>query len=447
MRTALAPTLGLLVLTTLSCGDDDKGPTGPSEPASPTTGSIQVSLAMSGFDVDPDGCTVTVDGRSGQQLNVGATIAFSHLAAGTHEIAIGDVAANCQADGGASRSVTVVAGETTRETFEVLCDWKIRSSTGVPMVVLDDPSWLRGSRAEAINDLGEIAGGCVLETERCACVWTRKGLIMLPSPDPELPQGWAYGINNRGQVVGEVGNLSDYLPVLWEDGQGTILGTFGDHRGHEGRGTAINIRGQIVGHSGIPVFRFYAFLWEEGQMTQLGSPYGPSGSVWQQQPRDINDSGQIVGDEASWSTVTEHWPIMWYRDNAIDLGPPPTGNWWIATGINNRGQIVGCTDEGGLILRENGMVTMLPTSCSTACAADINDRGQAVGTCRGSDAHEHRAYLWEDGEEHDLGTLGQAGSYATAINIHGMVAGYLVEVGDGVARTIAVVWLTEFAGF
>jgi len=36
--------------------------------------------------MDPDGFTVTVDGESTQQLNAGATVVFSYVQAGTHEM-------------------------------------------------------------------------------------------------------------------------------------------------------------------------------------------------------------------------------------------------------------------------------------------------------------------------------------------------------------------------
>lgn len=65
-RVLVAATVSLLI-TGLSCGDGDEGPTGPEGPADPTTGSILVSLMMSGADMDDDGCTVTVDGGSAQR--------------------------------------------------------------------------------------------------------------------------------------------------------------------------------------------------------------------------------------------------------------------------------------------------------------------------------------------------------------------------------------------
>ena len=126
MRKYTVAGLTLVLIAALSCGNDDDGPMGPVGPSGPATGDIMVSLVMSGSDLDADGCAVTVDSGSGQQVSPGATVAFSDLTSGSHEVTIGDVAANCEVDGATSRSVTVAAGQTAREVFTVVCAWGSR---------------------------------------------------------------------------------------------------------------------------------------------------------------------------------------------------------------------------------------------------------------------------------------------------------------------------------
>lgn len=48
---------------------------------------------------------------------------------------------------------------------------------------------------------------------------------------------------------------------------------------------------------------------------------------------------------------------------------------------------------------------------------DVNDRGQAVGTCG------ERACIWQDGKMTVLGTLGGESSDARALNDRGQVVG------------------------
>ena len=126
MKKAPAYAVALLGLLGFGCGDGTDAVTGANGTSDPTTGTIHVSLVMTGGDMDPDGCSVTLDSGSAQQVNAGASVAFSHLPPGAHEVAIGDVAANCQVDGDTSRSVTVAAGESVQETFTVVCEWRSR---------------------------------------------------------------------------------------------------------------------------------------------------------------------------------------------------------------------------------------------------------------------------------------------------------------------------------
>jgi len=321
------------------------------------------------------------------------------------------------------------------------------STTGVPMVVLDDPTWIGGSGARAINDRGDVAGTCVPagSNERAACIWTNKGLQMLPAPDPNSVPRWAFGLNNRGQVVGEVeGEGYNYMPVIWDKSGAAVLETFGQ----EGSANAINSRGQAVGNGGISAYRTYAFLWEQGQVIQLGTVYdewdAAPPDIFDASARDINDRGQIVGGETVYFLAgpPQRRAVMWYRDQTIDLGPD-----WTPRGINNRGQIVGHSDDTSTsthraVVWDKGRMTVLESPGSDSFASGINDRGQVVGQVRFSD-YPTRAYLWENGVAHDLGTLAGVISLANAINDRGMVAGSVEVAG----RYAAVVWLTQFADF
>lgn len=87
----------------------------------PTTGNLTVGATTTGGTPDPNGYTVTLDG--GQLRNIGnnGSTPYTDLTPGSHVVTLGDIASNCTVSGGASHTVTIVAGQTTTETFAVDC--------------------------------------------------------------------------------------------------------------------------------------------------------------------------------------------------------------------------------------------------------------------------------------------------------------------------------------
>ena len=109
--------MSALVLLPLACGDsDDGGSTGPA-----ATGSLNVSLTMSGPSPDADGCLFTVDGSETRRLLGGESTTYTDLSVGQHEVVISNVAGNCEVLGDASRSISVAAGQMASVIFAVSC--------------------------------------------------------------------------------------------------------------------------------------------------------------------------------------------------------------------------------------------------------------------------------------------------------------------------------------
>jgi probable HAF family extracellular repeat protein len=129
-------------------------------------------------------------------------------------------------------------------------------------------------QAYAVNDKGEIAGVTGLPNPGPfeATLWDNRGRAShLGTLGGEAPNSFAYAINNRSQVVGAswdkppvVGGL--VRPFLWENGEMRDLGTLG---GPQGAAWAINNSGQIVGVARTPDNIQHAFVWEDGQMFDL----------------------------------------------------------------------------------------------------------------------------------------------------------------------------------
>src|SRR2546427_330235 len=112
--------LAALLPLALACGG--------SEATAPTTGSVRVTVATTGADLDPNGYMVVLDGDtlSGrtqtQPIALNGTVTFSQLTPGNHALALGDATANCLVAGANPRAVSVGAGQAAQITFQITCN-------------------------------------------------------------------------------------------------------------------------------------------------------------------------------------------------------------------------------------------------------------------------------------------------------------------------------------
>ena len=243
------------------------------------------------------------------------------------------------------------------------------------------PALGRVAVARWINDQGRIVGysGADLRYPH-SCLWVNGELIDL-GVAPNYPIAWALCINNQGTLVGYVGrprpnaarrafvytNRYQLLPSAMKyayainnngwivgvvyDGErekaapyqpdGTLL-ELGTLAGANARSVAlgINADNQIIGWSNTPDGRARAFLWQNGQMVDLGTlpGYRESTAV------SINDAGWIVG----WAAKGERqlMPVLWYDGQIYNLQylvQHGLSGWTLrrAHAVNNLGQIVG----------------------------------------------------------------------------------------------------------
>ena len=84
----------------------------------PQPGTLRVSVTTTGASQDGS-YTVSVDGGTAQTLSGSRTI--QNLAAGSHSVLLGDVAANCTVSGSNPLTATVTAEQTTALSFAVSC--------------------------------------------------------------------------------------------------------------------------------------------------------------------------------------------------------------------------------------------------------------------------------------------------------------------------------------
>ena len=223
----------------------------------------------------------------------------------------------------------------------------------------------------------------------------------------------AYQLNDREQVVGVAENTTqdptcsaynlEAKPVIWQNGTVQELPTVpGDP---DGFGYGINDRGQIVGASGacnalVPASSLHAVLWSDGPnggVIDLGNLGGSMFNI----AFYINNQRQVVGMSGVPGGTYWH-AFLWAEDDGMrDLGTLPGDPWSWANNINDKGQAVGTSfpaTGSRAFIWQDGVMTDLNTLISAGSplylleAFGINDRGQIAGFGSLSNG-DLRAYL------------------------------------------------------
>jgi probable HAF family extracellular repeat protein len=229
---------------------------------------------------------------------------------------------------------------------------------------------------------------------------------MTPLPTLGGNNGFAAAVNNRGQVVGWAENtvhdstcvspqVLQFEAVVWGPETGQLQQLHPFHGDQDGAATAINDHGQVVGISGtcdVAVGAFsakHALLWEDGKVINLGSL---GGAGWNT-PVSINNKGEVAGfsdlpGDVSGGVLSPNFhAFLWTKEHGMqDLGTLPGDSLSEATGINDKGQIVGVSypSSHAFIWQDGVMIdlnNLIPSGSPLALIStgDINDRGEITG--------------------------------------------------------------------
>jgi probable HAF family extracellular repeat protein len=158
------------------------------------------------------------------------------------------------------------------------------------------------------------------------------------------------------------------------------------------------------GVDGVVPYETVTFQWANGTLTNLGALPGGSNCS---EPFWVNDRGEIVGTSENGlvdplANVNQTRAVLWQDGQIMDLGSFG-GYQNAAQSINNRGQISGFS---------------LNTTPDPYSLNEFFFFGSSNGT-------QTRAFIWQNGQMQDLGTLGTGNDAAAfGINEHGQIVGY-----------------------
>jgi probable HAF family extracellular repeat protein len=224
------------------------------------------------------------------------------------------------------------------------------------------PAGAYASEGNAINNKGTVAGSAnnfVAYYKDGA--WTQTGIT-----------GLALDVSGKDTIVGGANFGNQTHAFMIRDGAMIDLGTL--NGGFYSIAYSVNDKDVVAGFSYSNDCCAHAMIWENGTMRDLGTLGGSSYAY------DINSSKVAVG--VSFDRSGHEYAVAY--DGGVQI-LPVGGTWSLARSINDHGDIVGSSSNGGF-LYSDGAVTILDQL--SAVTSDgwkylqpvaINDRGWIVG--------------------------------------------------------------------
>ena len=217
----------------------------------------------------------------------------------------------------------------------------------------------------------------------------------------------SYGINNNGQVVGEMFLTPPFTgeppqhAFIYNSSDGTTVTPDIANLARESIGLAINNAGDITGYlstgtcnvfsppgCGAP---FHAFIYQGSGLVDIGTLGGTYS-----EGTGINDQNEIAGVSSVTGSSLNHL-FLYAKGHMSDLGTV-AGQSVVNALINNRGEIVGSATESNFIFRGHSFekIPLAP--------AGLNNKGHIAGSYTAANGSSH-ASLYKDGRLIDLNDL------------------------------------------
>jgi len=279
-----------------------------------------------------------------------------------------------------------------------------------------------GAFGFAINDLGQVVGNSRVpgDTTTHSFFYANGVMQDISVVNSGATRFFGYGLNNLGLVASCTSGNSIH-PAIYNPftQQITDLGTLGSET-YDGFGnaTGINDFGVAVGYSYFSSGAEHAFVYSNGHMTDLRTLGGSSGVS---DARAINNAGTIVGG-SSYTVGGMVRAVIWVHGSILDISQGMQSD---ATDINDSGDVVGTlTAIGRAYLWHNGTMQMLGTlpGGTSSYASGINNRGEIVGTGYISTTNrlQYHAFIYRDGNMFDINNLVSTNSGYVMANAFGI---------------------------
>lgn len=271
--------------------------------------------------------------------------------------------------------------------------------------------------ATAINDKGMIVG----YLKNVGAWWYNGTLTQLPRPAQPYTIYWAFGLSEKGQVVGAKfgGNSANYRGLYWAT-PSTNPVDVGDLGGVSTQAMDVNSSSTVVGVSRASNGQWHAFAWDPTTGIRDLHPAGYLSST----ALRVNEKGYIVGFADSPGPMVHRDGIRWDPDGTVNVIQSSTNTIESGLyGLNRLGDASGQNPSfGATIYFFDGTVQFVGGPLGVKSARSITDLYRVVGYwINGS--NQTKPWTSRKGQETQLPLLANESGTAADVNSCGLVVG------------------------